>query len=725
MSKSIRAGLSLLVLAGLVLAACATPTPQTVEVTRIVEGEPQTVVVTATPGAEEQPATDISQIIPADGLVDCQPLPEGVQTSASAGAALASPSVASQPAASRPASSASAPSAQDDTIYRVGVFEDVTSTNFWVANGPDNTVWNSYMLPPRVYLYALSDVNFSFYPVLATEMPGAFVQDGDFWYADIPMRDDVTWNDGEPLTAEDVAFTANTTLRFGLISGNWQQWYDGNFIDHVEAADDYTVRFVFHTKPGLARFQYGMLQAPIVAEHFWAPLVDEAAAPIDALGENPSEEGLAAAQTEAQDNLFAIDAAGEPLSGAFVLSGREPGAFLENGANPDYLERGAQITQFANGAYEETDPDGRSIQLYGTGEGEPELQLETGPFVGSAIYSVYGTQDAAILALQAGEIDFVLNSLGLQRGLLSKVEGDPNLTVLENPTLGFRYLSFNNRRQPMNNCAFRQAVSALIDKEFVTQTILQGVAAPVYTYVPEGNGAWYFDDVPKLGQGLDRTQRLALATAILEQAGYSWEGDVKPVVADDGTVTPGGRLIMPDGTPVPDLQLWAPNAGYDPLRSTFAIWIESWLKEAGIPVTANLAGFNALIPRIFTEQDFDMYILGWSLSLFPSYLRDFLHSEQAVPDGNNAGGYTNPTFDELADGMLACETQEACKQIANEIQTVLSTETPYVILFETPIVEAYRSASIQFPYEKTLNGLQGAQGGVGGPRGIETFVKVQ
>jgi ABC-type transport system substrate-binding protein len=266
----------------------------------------------------------------------------------------------------------------------------------------------------------------------------------------------------------------------------------------------------------------------------------------------------------------------------------------------------------------------------------------------------------------------------------------------------------------MNDCSFRQAVSVLIDKEFVTGTILQGVAFPLYTFVPEANGAWFFDDVPKLGQGLTREQRTNLAVAILEQAGYTWEGDLKPTWdADNRQVTPSGRLIMPNGTPVPPLTMPAPSAGYDPLRSTFAIWIETWLNEFGIPLEANLAGFNVIVPIIFTEQNFDMYILGWSLSIFPSFVRDFFATEQAVPDGNNAGGYSNPEFDALADQLLTCDSIAACKELSDQIQLMLSTEAPYVVLFDTGIVEPYRSASVNFPYTDSLSGLQYAHQGGG------------
>jgi ABC-type transport system substrate-binding protein len=259
----------------------------------------------------------------------------------------------------------------------------------------------------------------------------------------------------------------------------------------------------------------------------------------------------------------------------------------------------------------------------------------------------------------------------------------------------------------MNDCAFRQAVAVLIDKEFVTGTILQGVAFPNYGFVPPGNAFWFNADIPELGKELDREQRTKLAVAILEQAGYSWEGDQKPVWdADNLQVTPAGRLLMPDGTPVPSLIMPAPSPGYDPLRSTFAIWIETWLNEFGIPLEAQLAGFNVIVPVIFTEQNFDMYILGWSLGIFPDYLRDFFAEEQAAQDGNNAGGYVNPEVEARLGEILTCETFESCKTIADELQVILATELPYVLLFDTGIIEAYRSASVEYPFTEALSGLQ-------------------
>lgn len=693
---------STLVVLSMVLAACAPVAPETIikTVEVMVEGEKvvqtQVVEVTAAP-AETKEAGPIM----AEGLVPCNPIPE-LPEAASYVAPATTPKVAlSAPIAKQLA----AHPQQGGKVYRVGVFEDVTTTNYWGANGPDNTVYNSYMLPGRWALYGLSEKFFTFVPSLAKELPAPLAQEGDVWTVTIPIRDDVKWSDGTSFTAKDVAWTANTVMAMGLISGNWSNWYDSNYLQGMEAVDDYTVKIIYHTKPGLARHEYGTLQAPILNAAYWQAKIDEAGVmdSINALAADADKDTKIAAQAEAQDKLFAIVPDGEPLAGAYVFGKWEKGAFLENVKYADWADAGLTVEQWNGGGYRDSHGYAQDVPE----SGDPDLVQHQDQFADSVVFTIYGSQDAAILAMQNGEVDFVLNSLGLQRGLADKIKGDPNLTVIENGTNGFRYMSFNVRRRPMNDCAFRQAVAVLIDKEFVTQTILQNVAFPLYSLVPEANAAWYNPDVLKLGQGLTREQRTNLAREILKQAGFSWEGGAEPTWdGENRQVTQAGKLLMPDGTPVPPLVMPAPSPGYDPLRSTFAIWIETWLNEFGIPLKANLAGFNVIVPIIFTEQNFDMYILGWSLSIFPSFLYDFFAEEQAVLDGNNAGGYINPEVEARLKQILVCETFEECFKVSDELQVILAEELPYVLLFDTGIIEAYRSASITFPYTEQLSGLQ-------------------
>ena len=96
---------------------------------------------------------------------------------------------------------------------------------------------------------------------------------------------------------------------------------------------------------------------------------------------------------------------------------------------------------------------------------------------------------------------------------------------------------------------FRQAVATVIDKEFVSDAILQSSAIPVYSVVPEGNGFWFNNDIPRIGKGLTRAERVAQAVDLLKQAGFTYE--TEPKVSEDGNFVEvqGKGLRMPDGTP--------------------------------------------------------------------------------------------------------------------------------------------------------------------------------
>ncbi len=81
-------------------------------------------------------------------------------------------------------------------------------------------------------------------------------EDGLTWH--VVIRDDVTFTDGEPLTAEDVAFTYNTVKESSSVN-------DFTMLDHAEALDDTTV--VFHMTRPFSIWPYTMAVVGIVPEH--------------------------------------------------------------------------------------------------------------------------------------------------------------------------------------------------------------------------------------------------------------------------------------------------------------------------------------------------------------------------------------------------------------------------------------------------------------------------
>ena len=604
------------------------------------------------------------------------------------------------PTAAPTATIAVQPEAETEKVYRIGIAEDLTTTNHWAYLGPDGTVWNGYVLGgSKPALYGYSALRYDWIPSLAADFPTPLkeeVVDGEtFWTTELELIEGVKWSDGNDVTADDFAFTANTAAQMQL-TGNWPSIVDPDYFDRAETDGPYNLKIFFKQKPGLARWQFGLAFMPIFSRTYWEPVVAEARQAGDT--------------TEQQKVLYAHVPDGEPSAGGFIFGHWERGAFAEKDQNPDYSFSGTEVALYANGAYLSSTTGLNEFTAYGEPSGETVLEYVEGPYSESTIYSIYGSQDAAVLALKKGDIDFMLNPLGLSKGLQEQLQGEAGLTTIENASDGLRYLGFNFRKEPMDNKAFRQAVATLIDKEFLVDTVLQGVAIPIYTMVPEGNGAWYNPDVPLIGKGLTRQDRIAEAVKLLKEAGFTWE--TEPRVSEDGNFVEqqGEGLKMPNGEPVPPMEVMAPSPGYDPLRSTFAIWIERWLTEVGIPLRANLTGFNVIVDKVFNQQDFDMWILGWGLSAFPDYLEAFFHSRHSDLEGYNPGGYSNPEFDRLADELLAETDLEAARQQVYRDAGIPRGDLPYVVLFDTPIVETYRSERIEFPYTETWGGLQSVSG---------------
>ena len=602
--------------------------------------------------------------------------------------------VEKEPEPMQETSTTAAEGADGPNVYQLGIFADLTTTNYWSYLGPNGTIWNSYVLGGKPSLYTLSAQRFDYVPSAAadfsTELEEETVDGTALWTTEVPLKQGVKWSDGNDVTAHDFVFTAHTVLDLEL-TGSWTSTVDPKFLDHAEALDDYRLKIYFKKRPGLARWQFGLAFMPMLSKAYWEPVVEEAKKEANVV--------------EQQRILYAHVPENEPSAGGYLFAKWERGAFAENTKNDDYYFTGTEVSHYENGAYSEAKPDVYEFTAYGDPSGEKSLEYTDGPFVNSTIYSIFGNQETAILALKKGDVDFMLNPLGLQRGLQQQLEGQPGLANIENPSSGFRYLGFNFTKPPLDNKAFRQAVAVLIDKEFLTGTVLQGVAIPMYTTVPEGNELWYNPNVSLLGKGLSRAERTAKAVDLLKGAGFTWEKE--PKVSDNGTVEVEGEgLKMPNGEPMPALEILAPSAGYDPLRSTFAIWIERWLKDMGIPAKAKLTEFNVIVERTRDPENFDMWILGWGLSTFPDYLEAFFHSRNFGGDGHNRGGYSNEEFDALADALLVETDFDAARDQVFKMQEFIADDLPYVVLFTTPILETYRDDRLAFPFTDNLGGLQ-------------------
>jgi peptide/nickel transport system substrate-binding protein len=569
--------------------------------------------------------------------------------------------------------------------YQIATFEDTTTDNFWAYYDPESSVWNAYFLAPtKPALYEIAFPGLEVIPDAAVGELPAVAQAGDAWTVEVGIRDDANWSDGTPISADDVVFTFQTVRDLAL-GGNWLAAYpladpdnaDKVGLTDITAVDPKTVSISFNTQPGLAVWPHAVALAPIMPKHFWEAAVQEAAG---------SDDPATA--------LYAASGEGEPSGGPMTVAGREAGAFVRLESNKDWYRSGEDINS--------------ADEVY-----------QYGPFASEETQSLYSSQDAAVLALKDGEVAYLVNPLGMQRGLQSQVVDDPNLESIVNPTNGYRYLAFNLRKAPMSDIAFRKALATIIDKEFMANQVLQGVAFPLWTHLPRGNAAFYDEAIaaeisaPYQATAFENGEqdRIAAAVTLLKDAGYTWT--TEPGWDEElGSAIVGKGMKMPNGSAMPNLELLAPAATYDPLRATYSVWIEQFGNTLGIPITANPTDFNTIVDQVFPSggvvPDYDMYILGWSLDVFPDFYEAFFHSRNFTEknDGSNNTGYDNAEFDKKADQLLAATTEEEAKTIVWELERLLDRDLPYIVLFDTGILEFYRTEAVTYPITSTLSGLQ-------------------
>ena len=606
-----------------------------------------------------------------------------------------------------------APPAEGFT-YSVAIFSDPTTDNPWAAIDTENDVWTGYVNPDMAALYGYQGPTYTLTPLLAADdSPPAIEADGDNFSVTVNLRDDVFWSDGEQINADDVVFTFETVQKYGGLGGNipnqWPLATDpveddpatdedetapaGNGILSVEALDAQTVKITFNFEAGLAVWPFQTGTGSIFPEHFWGPIVDA----------NDTFEGM-----------YSASGLGAPNATGLVSSEREPGAFWRNTAIEDYWDKGSQYTVYDNGTVVYTNKSGVTETYGGETGGEVVSDYVEGPYAAETVYSLYSDQNSAVLALTDGEVDFLLNPLGLQRGLQNLVLSEPDLNVLVNEQNGFRYLAFNTRKFPMSELSFRQAVACRIDKDFMANTVLGGAAIAANSLVPPGNSFWANPDLTGICDGQDEVQRFESAKQFLLDGGWTW--DVEPLWNEDNRdVLPKGEgLRGPDGTAIQAIELLAPGPGYDPLRATYSLFIEEWAVDLGIPLTAEPTGFSVIVDAVFAVDegalDWDMYILGWGLTPFPDHVFDFFTSDADSADGGfNTPGYSNPDFDALAAEFKAAKTLEEARELIFQGDAIINEDLPYVVLFTTPIIEAYRN-TVEFPFTTVLDGLQNFPG---------------
>jgi len=125
--------------------------------------------------------------------------------------------------------------------------------------------------------------------------------------------------------------------------------------------------------------------------------------------------------------------------------------------------------------------------------------------------------EASLGALKSGEINFLADYTGDPQLLQDLAKSSPNIAVSQALDLGFKFIAYNERRPPFQDVAFRQALSALIDRTLLAEDAWGGAAVPANSWISPALAVWHDQGIVSRVPG----GNLEAAQAILAKAGYA------------------------------------------------------------------------------------------------------------------------------------------------------------------------------------------------------------
>lgn len=598
-----------------------------------------------------------------------------------------------------PAPQAETPTAAAPThadAVRFGLVGQPTDVNAWARFDETGASYANYALHSDEYprLYRLSTPAREFEPFIADGLPSAISQDGDLLSATVKLQADLRWSDGSPLTAQDVAFTANTALAFRL-GLDWRSAYNPERLDHVEAVDAQTVKFYFKGPINVGDWQYGVLQGPVLSQAFWSPKLADASALLPSADLLKSLDDAKARAAELQgfidaDNAQLLKSVPNSTEANDLKARIQRHQDDLNAANSEVGKLQDEVDATLNSArtalYALPDADeptfGPFLRAEKRGETFTRAANSSYPFekpnYDRAVYTLFGDMDAASKAFQRGEVDVVLGPRG----------GAQGPSALSYPTSSGRFLAFNPNKTILADHAFRAALACMID----ANTLLSGQEWAYEGFVLPG--PWLKAGTSLPCSRLSREERITKAVEMLRQAGYSWG-------QEPTTDQAGSDLRTPDGQPFPPVTLLTTAPDVDLSRANIAAGIESQSRYLGIPLTQQEVSPETLRYSVYSSGDYDMAILGWTLSEYPGYLCDWFQAPSPFADNGDR-------LKSVCEALNSTADLGTAYQASNEIQAILSEDLPFIPLYLRVGYENYQH--VTYPFEEMLNGLSGLYG---------------
>ena len=419
--------------------------------------------------------------------------------------------------------------------------------------------------------------------------------------------------------------------------------------ESYEVSDD-GLTWTFHMRDGLkwsdgsdltaADFEYSFkrLASPDTAAPYAETVVGMIDGYQDAIG-NPDEDG----NTTTDPDWDALNVHASEDGKTLTVQLSYPCSYFDKLASFVATSPVQQATVEANGDAWCTEPDTYVCNgPYMITEWTPSerIVLSKNPYyVGGWDSSKIVSDTITLLLLEDASASYAAYNSG-EAQLVKDVPTDeiPSLTRAEDggdfyldEIMGTYYISLNDQEEPFTDVRVRKALSLAIDRDYVANTIMQGIYTPATALVGPGivdeNG--YFMDNANGGEPYisdDYEANLEEAKSLLAEAGY------------------------PDGEDFPTITYSANDSGY---HIPVAEYVQQAWGDLGITVNIDKVEWSSFLP-MRRAGDYDISRNGWSMDYNdPSNMLELFTTN----NGNNDGKYANPEFDQvIEDSRVADKT---------------------------------------------------------------------
>lgn len=257
---------------------------------------------------------------------------------------------------------------------------------------------------------------------------------------------------------------------------------------------------------------------------------------------------------------------------------------------------------------------------------------------------VINDENAALTRWRAGELDWTAPPTGQFLALKAELPEETH----SNPTLCSYYYTFNlsdSGPEAFKDVRVRQALSMALNRNVVTENILQGGQIPAYTFTPGATAGFTVPDVPMAS--MTQEERDAKAKELMAEAGYGADNPLKFTLLYN--TSEGHKNIA-----VAASQMWKEKLG-----------VEAVLENQEWKTFLDTRG----------QQNFDMARGGWCGDYNEaSTFLDLVTTNS----GYNDGKYSNAEVDEL---MASAKTSADPSSNYTRVEQIMAEEVPLITVY--------------------------------------------